>query len=53
MEEFVTSYKKLGCNKSLKMHFLHSQLDSLPVNCGAISDKHSERFHQDVSVRDN
>jgi hypothetical protein len=53
MEEFVTSYKKLGCNKSLKMHFLHSQLDSLPVNCGAITDKRSEHFHQDVSVMDN
>jgi hypothetical protein len=40
VEDLITSYKKLGCNMSLKMHFLLSHLDSFPVNCGAVSDKH-------------
>jgi hypothetical protein len=33
----------------LKMHFLHSNLDFSPENCGAVSDEHGERFHQDNS----
>jgi hypothetical protein len=37
----------------LKMHFLHSHLDSFPVNCGAVSDEHGERFHQDISAMEN
>ena len=30
--------------------FVHSHLDSFPVKCGTVSDEHSERFHQDISV---
>ncbi|KAJ8881652.1 hypothetical protein PR048_018138 [Dryococelus australis] len=45
-----SSYKKLGCNMSLKIHFLHSHLDFLPDNCGAFSDEHGEQFHQDTSA---
>jgi hypothetical protein len=37
----------------IKMHFLHSHLDALPVNCGAVSDEHSECFHQDISAMEN
>jgi hypothetical protein len=48
VEDLITSYEKLGCNVSLKTHFLHSHLDSFPVNCGAVSDEHGEPFHQDV-----
>ena len=43
------SYQKLGCNLSLKIQFLHSHLDFFPQNCGAVSDEHGERFHQDIS----
>jgi hypothetical protein len=38
---------------SRKMHFLHSHLDSFQVNCGAVSDKHGECFHQDISAMEN
>jgi hypothetical protein len=38
---------------SLKMHFLHPGLDSFPVNCGTVSDKHEEHFHQDISAMEN
>ena len=45
----LSCYQKLGCNMSLKIHFLHSHLDYFPENCGAVSDEHGERFHQDIS----
>ncbi|KDR17502.1 hypothetical protein L798_08033, partial [Zootermopsis nevadensis] len=35
---------------SFKMHFLHSHLDFFLSNCGAVSDEHGERFHQDISA---
>jgi len=53
VEGLVTSHKKFGCNLSLKMHFLHSYLDSFWINCGAVSDKHNECFHQDISAMEN
>jgi len=39
------SYQKLGCNMSLKIHFLQSHLDFFPENCSAVSDEHGEGFH--------
>ncbi|UYV68272.1 KDM2A [Cordylochernes scorpioides] len=39
----------LGCNMSLKIHFLHSHLDFFPDNLSAVSDEHGERFHQAIS----
>ena len=33
---------------SLKMHFLHSHLDFFTENLGAVSNEHSEHFHQDI-----
>jgi len=38
----------MGCNMSLKIHFLESHLDFFPVNLGDVGDDHSERFHQDI-----
>uniref|UniRef100_W5NAC5 Uncharacterized protein n=1 Tax=Lepisosteus oculatus TaxID=7918 RepID=W5NAC5_LEPOC len=35
---------------SLKLHFLHSHLDFFPADLGAVSDKHGERFHQDIAT---
>jgi len=48
VNNLLQSYQKLGCNMSLKIHFLHSQLDFFPENCGAVSE-HGEHFHQDIS----
>ncbi|GBM02375.1 hypothetical protein AVEN_138479-1 [Araneus ventricosus] len=39
----------MGCNMSLKIHFLHSHLEFYPENLGPVSDEHGERFHQDIS----
>lgn len=46
----LTNYCKLGCNMSIKVHFLHSHLDAFPENLGAVSDEQGERFHQDIKV---
>jgi hypothetical protein len=48
VERLLQLYEAMGCNMSLKIHFLHSHLDFFPQNLGAVSDKHGERFHQDV-----
>ncbi|GBN89902.1 hypothetical protein AVEN_237078-1 [Araneus ventricosus] len=39
----------MGCNMSLKIHFLHSHLEFYPESLGPVSDEHGERFHQDIS----
>ena len=48
MQDLLTLYKALGCNMSLKIHFLESQLDFFPEKLGKVSDEHCERFHQDI-----
>jgi hypothetical protein len=35
---------------SLKIHFSHSHFDFFLPNLGAVSDKHGEGFHQDIST---
>jgi len=51
-EELVTNmitwFKKLGCNVSIKMHFLFSHINRFPEHLGAMSDEQGERFHQDM-----
>ena len=47
------SYEDMGCRISLKIHFLHSHLNFLPPNLGAVSDEHGERFHQDITKMEN
>ncbi|GBO28919.1 hypothetical protein AVEN_38875-1 [Araneus ventricosus] len=42
-------YKTMGCNMSLKIHFLHSHLEFYPENLGSVSDEHGEQFHQAIS----
>jgi len=38
----------MGCNMSMKIHFLESHLDFFLENLGEVSDEHGERFHQDI-----
>ncbi|GBM43419.1 hypothetical protein AVEN_18593-1 [Araneus ventricosus] len=39
----------MGCNMSLKIHFLHSHLEFYREKLGLVRDEHGERFHQDIS----
>ena len=48
VQDLLTSYKAVGSNMSMKTHFLDSHLDSFVENLGKVSDKHGERFHQDI-----
>lgn len=38
--DLAQSYKDVGCNMSLRVHFLDSHLDLLPENIGAVNDEH-------------
>ncbi|GFO21298.1 hypothetical protein PoB_004780300 [Plakobranchus ocellatus] len=49
VSNLLSSYQHLGARMSLKIHFLHNQLDFFPANLGAVSVEHGERFHQDIS----
>ncbi|CAM1301858.1 Uncharacterised protein r2_g1166 [Pycnogonum litorale] len=44
----LTAFRNLGCNMSIKMHYLESHMDRFPENLGSMSDKQGERFHQDI-----
>ncbi|GBM21429.1 hypothetical protein AVEN_161046-1 [Araneus ventricosus] len=48
VERMLTAYEAQGCKMSLKVHFLHSQIDCFPENLGASSEEQGERFLQDV-----
>jgi len=46
VQDLLTSHKAMGCNMSLKIHFLESHLDFFPENLGEGSDEQGERFNQ-------
>ena len=47
IEKLLKSYEDMECRMSLKIYFLH--LKFFPPKLGAVSDKHAERFHQDIT----
>ena len=46
----LETYQTMGCNMSLKLHFLMSHLELFPENLGVVNDEQGERFHQDIST---
>ena len=50
VSNLLSSYQKMGCRMSIKMHFLHSHLDVFRENLGDVSEEHGERFHQDIQT---
>ncbi|GFV50580.1 uncharacterized protein TNCV_3122771 [Trichonephila clavipes] len=48
VESMLSNLKELGCNISIKIHFLHSHLDRFPQNLGDFSKAQDEGFHQDL-----
>lgn len=50
VENMLSSYRDLGCNMSIKVHYLHSHLNCFPENLGDVSDEQGERFHQDMKI---
>ena len=53
VQELTRSFQVLGCNMSIKMHFLNSHLQSFLANLGDVSDEQGERFHQDIKVMED
>ena len=49
--ELLSIFQDVGCNMSIKIHYLKSHLDSFPENLGSVSDEQGERFNQDIKVR--
>lgn len=50
VETLLKHFHRLGCNMSIKLHFLHNHLDAFPTNLGDVSDEQGERFHQDIKI---
>ena len=48
INNMIYAFKNLGCNMSIKMHYLFSHIDRLPENLGDMSDEQGDRFHQDI-----
>nr|CAH7728148.1 unnamed protein product [Callosobruchus chinensis] len=52
-EVLASSFKALGCNMSIKLHYLDSHLDRFPENLGDMSEEQGERFHQDIKIMED
>jgi hypothetical protein len=50
VNDLLESYKAIGSNMSLKVHFLDSNLVFFLENLGTVSDEYGDRFHQDIST---
>lgn len=50
VSKMVEDFRKLGCLKNLKLHFLHAYPDKFPNNLGDFSEEQGECFHQDFKV---
>ena len=50
VNELVESYHALGCNLSIKNHYVRNHLDRFPKNHDALSEEQGELFHQDIKV---
>ena len=42
VNELLEAYGEMGCNMSIKIHFLHSHLGFFPENLGQLSDEQGE-----------
>ena len=48
--DLVKSYKAMGCNVSGQVQFFESHLNFFSEDLRAVSEKHGQRFHQDIST---
>jgi hypothetical protein len=50
VEDKLFHFNRLGCNMSVKVHYLHSHLDRFPEDLGDLSEEQGERFHQGIKT---
>ena len=48
VKNLIVQYMEMKCRMSIKLHYQHSHLDYFRQNLGDVSEKHGERFHQDI-----
>ena len=48
VNNMLIAFRNLGCNMSVKMHYLFSHMDRFPENLGSMRDEQGERFHQNL-----
>ena len=48
VNNMLTAFRNLGCNMSIKMHYLFSHMNRFPENLGSMRDEQEEKFHQDL-----
>ena len=50
MEKLLKSLQHIGTSMSIKVHFLHSDLNKFTDNYGDVSDDQGEWFYQDIKT---
>ena len=50
VKTLLDTFHKLGCNMSVKVHFLHSHLEYFSENLGALIEEQGKRFHQGIKI---
>jgi hypothetical protein len=50
VEDMLFHFSRLGCNMSVKVHYLHSNVDRFPEKLGDLSEEQGERFPQDMKA---
>lgn len=48
ISKILQEYKVLGCNMTLKIHFLDPHREFFPEDLGAVNEEHRERFDRDI-----
>jgi len=48
VEDMLFHFNRLGCNMSVKVHYLHSHLYRFLDNFGDLSEEQGKRFHQGI-----
>jgi len=49
-KQLLKSYEKLGCNMSVKVHFIHSHVNYFPENVEAMIEEQGESFHHHIKT---
>jgi hypothetical protein len=50
VEDMLFHFTRLGCNVSVKGHYLHRYLDRFPENLGDLSEEEGKIFYQDIKT---
>ena len=50
IDNMLQNFQEIKVNMSLKIHMMHSYLDFIQENMGAVSDEYNERFYEDVAT---